>query len=162
MIIGKILKKKNRLHGMKLPIENFEAVAELIPQQKPFIMVSSLQKCTAERATTRFKIEATNVLVENNKFSEAGLLENMAQSIALQGGFLAQKTSSEDSKIGYIVSIKSAEIFQLPAVNTFLQTEVTLMHEIAGIKDSLAVVTDENKQLIAKGEIKTYEQKSEN
>ena len=147
---------------MKIPIHTLEEIKKLIPHKEPFIMVDSLLSCSSEKAITGLKIEPANLLVEGNQLSEAGLLEHMAQSIALQGGFLAHENSSEESKIGYIISIKSAKIYQLPKINSTINSSVCKIHEIAGMTNSVVVVKNEQEQLLAEAEIKTYEQKSGN
>ncbi|WP_121665276.1 hypothetical protein [Mesonia aquimarina] len=147
---------------MKLPIHTLEEIKKLIPQKEPFIMVSSLLSCSSEEGITALKIEADNILIEENQFSEAGLLEHMAQSIALQGGFLAKQNVEKRPKIGYIISIKSAKIYQLPEINSTIKSNVRKIHEIAGMTNSLVMVKNEQEQLLAEAEIKTYEQKTGN
>ena len=141
---------------MKLPIHKLEEIKKLIPQKEPFIMVSSLLFCSPEEGITALKIEPNNILVEENKLSEAGLLEYMAQSIALQSGFLAQQTNTGKPKIGYIVSIKSAEINKLPHINSTITSAIKNLHEIAGIKDSVVTVKNEKEEILTRAEIKTY------
>ncbi|MDR6301674.1 hypothetical protein [Mesonia maritima] len=141
---------------MKLPIHTLEEIKKLIPQKEPFIMVSSLLSCSSEEGITALKIEPNNILVEENKFSEAGLLEYMAQSIALQSGFLAKQLTNGKPQIGYIVSIKSAEINKLPRVNSTITSTIKNLHEIAGIRDSVVTIKNEKEEIIARAEIKTY------
>lgn len=55
-------------------------------------MVDQLDFFANKSASTTFQVLADNVLVEKNHFSEAGLLENMAQTCAIHAGYsFAQK-----------------------------------------------------------------------
>lgn len=76
-----------------------------------------------------FVIKAGNVLVKDNIFQEAGLMENIAQTAALRAGYMAQ---SENKPVvsGYIGAVKNFEVFALPKVNDELLTEVVIANQV--------------------------------
>jgi len=130
-------------------------VQQLIPQKKPFVMVSALYEVNQEMVLTGFKVKEGNILNQDNYFSEAGLLENMAQSIALQKGYLDYLANETIIEIGFIGAIKTAHIYRIPKVGEEIYTKVHLIQEFMGIKLSKAEVVDANRNIIASAEIKT-------
>ena len=134
---------------------NHQLLLQLIPQKEPFVMVSELYKANENEAFTGFSILSGNILNHNDHFSEAGLIEHMAQSVALQGGYLAYQAKETEPKIGYIGAIKTAKIHHLPQIGEKIFTQVSLIQEFIGIKLSKIEVRDEEEKLIASAEIKT-------
>ena len=134
-------------------ITDKEFVGELIPQKSPFIMVDKLLHFEPNKVIGGLTISEENIFVQNNKFTAPGLIEHMAQTVALYTGyeyFLKKK----DAPIGYIGAIKKAEIFELPEVGKELITTVIVLHEIMGV----TLVTSETKcegKIIASSEMKT-------
>jgi predicted hotdog family 3-hydroxylacyl-ACP dehydratase len=109
-----------------------EKVKDLIPQKHPFVMVDELLEYTEKSLTSRFLISPENIFSHKGIFAEAGLIEHMAQSVALHTGyyyFLKKK----DVPIGYIGAIKKVNILRLPKINEILETKVKILHEFMGI-----------------------------
>lgn len=141
------------MENITLPILDRDFVGNLIPQKFPFVMVDKVLDFGENFITSGFTVEETNIFTENSIFQEAGLIEHMAQSVALYTGyqfFLKQ----EPAPTGYIGSIKSIEIFQLPKVNDNLITKVNVLQEFAGITlVDISVLLNEVE--IARGQMKT-------
>jgi len=141
------------MENITLPILDRDFVGNLIPQKFPFVMVDKVLAFGENFITSGFTVEETNIFTENSIFQEAGLIEHMAQSVALYTGyqfFLKQ----EPAPTGYIGSIKSIEIFQLPKVNDNLITKVNVLQEFAGITlVDISVLLNEVE--IARGQMKT-------
>lgn len=141
------------MENITLPILDRDFVGNLIPQKFPFVMVDKVLDFGENFITSGFTVEETNIFTENSIFQEAGLIEHMAQSVALYTGyqfFLKQ----EPAPTGYIGSIKSIEIFQLPKVNDNLVTKVNVLQEFAGITlVDISVLLNEVE--IARGQMKT-------
>ena len=136
-----------------LPILDRDFVGNLIPQKFPFVMVDKVLAFGENFITSGFTVEETNIFTDNSIFQEAGLIEHMAQSVALYTGyqFFLKK---EPAPTGYIGSIKSIEIFQLPKVNDNLITKVNVLQEFAGITlVDISVLLNEVE--IARGQMKT-------
>lgn len=128
-------------------------VSELIPQKAPFVMVDKLLDFSEEEITAGITVDASNIFVKNNTFSEPGLIEHMAQSVALHTG-CQYKLKNEPAPVGYIGSIKSVEIKELPKVNDELVTKVSILHEIMGVT-LVNISVSLNEKEIANGQMKT-------
>tara|TARA_R110002012_G_scaffold322083_1_gene554847 strand:+ start:27078 stop:27509 length:432 start_codon:yes stop_codon:yes gene_type:complete len=133
------------------PITN---IADLIPQKIPFVMVDTLVEFSAESLVSNFKILDENIFTQNGCLTEPGLVENMAQSVALHTGF-DYFLKGEAAPIGYIGSIKSIEIRQLPKIHENITTKVTILHEFMGITMVEIQVFNEAQEEIANSEMKT-------
>src|SRR6185437_8272913 len=107
---------------MLLPVDD---IIQLIPQKPPFVMVSRLLYADAVITRSGFVINEDNVFVKDGIFQEAGLMENIAQTAALQAGYMAQ-AKNEPVETGYIGAIKDFEVFTLPVVGDEIATEITI------------------------------------
>lgn len=129
-------------------------ISNLIPQKVPFVMVDSLLDFTNKIVVSAFKIIPSNLFVENNHLGEPGLVENMAQTVALHTGY-DYFLKGEQAPTGYIGSIKSVTINKLPSVNEVIRTEATILHEFMGVTMVTVSVFNAEGQEIASGEMKT-------
>ncbi len=130
-----------------------ELLQSLIPQKNPFVMVDTLAEYTEKGIVSHFLVEADNIWVTENHFSAPGLIENMAQTIALHTGYKFYLLK-RPSPTGYIGAIKKAEIFHLPKVSETLVTTVEILHDIMGVTLVQAKV-ECNGALMASSEMKT-------
>lgn len=130
-----------------------ETVENLLPQKFPFVMVDAMYSYTETSLISGLKIQNDNIFTENNIFLEAGLIEHMAQSVALHTGYQFF-LRNETAPTGYIGSIKEIEIKKLPEINDSIQSEVTILQEFAGIT-LVNIVTKLNNEEIANGQMKT-------
>lgn len=129
-------------------------ISNLIPQKAPFVMVDSLLGFTSESVISSFKITSENLFVQNNLFLESGLVENMAQTIALHTGY-DFFLKGEQAPTGYIGSIKNVVVKSLPKVGEIIKTEAKILHEFMGVTMvSVSVYNSQNLE-IASGEMKT-------
>ena len=134
-----------------------EDILSLIPQKPPFVMVDELLFSDDDHAKTSFKVTADNVLVFNGAFSEAGLMENMAQTAAAGEGNLA-RIEDRPITVGYIGAVKNLEIFDLPKIDDELITETKIETRLLDV----AIVTGKvwrNEELIAQCEMKVFTNK---
>lgn len=104
-------------------------ILKLIPQRPPFVMIDRLVASDGLNTSTTLLVTRQNVLLANGYLSEAGLIENIAQTAAAKAGYEALK-NNEPVKTGYIGAIKNLEVFSLPKVNDLLETEVTVDNQI--------------------------------
>lgn len=128
-------------------------VEDLLPQKFPFVMVDKMLTYTERSLVSGLKIQEDNIFLVDGSLVEAGLIEHMAQSVALHTGyqfFLKQ----ESAPTGYIGSIKEITITQLPKLGQEIQTTVTVLHEFAGIT-LVDIVTTLHQIEIARGQMKT-------
>lgn len=129
------------------------AVENLLPQKFPFVMVDKMYSFNETSLVSGLKIQNDNIFFDNNTFLEAGLIEHMAQSVALHTGY-GFFLRNEIAPTGYIGSIKDIEIKKLPEINDTIQSTVTILQEFGGIT-LVDIVTTLNNEEIAKGQMKT-------
>lgn len=134
-------------------IGNKDFVETLIPQRFPFVMVDALYEYSETALVSGFTIQEDSFFFQSNNFTESGLIEHMAQSVALHTGyqFFLRK---ETAPTGYIGSIKDILIYELPKLNDEIRTTVSILQEFGGIT-LVDVVTKLNGVEIAKGQMKT-------
>ena len=94
-------------------------------------MVDTIISITNTDILTEFFIDEKNIFVYDDFFSEAGLIENMAQSCsAIIGQFYFLNPNQEKNIIGYIGSIKKMEIWSLPKVGQTIKTKAHLISNL--------------------------------
>ncbi|WP_394335992.1 hypothetical protein [Flavobacterium laiguense] len=128
-------------------------VGSLIPQKFPFVMVDKLYSYTETSLLSSFRIEENAIFFQNGNLLESGLIEHMAQSVALHTGYQFY-LKQEPAPTGYIGSIKEIQIKELPKLNDEIQTTVSILQEFGGIT-LVDVVSKINDVEIAKGQMKT-------
>jgi predicted hotdog family 3-hydroxylacyl-ACP dehydratase len=129
-------------------------ILSLIPQKPPFVMVDELLFSDDSITKTSFKITTDNVFVIDGEFSEAGLMENMAQTAAAGSGNMAL-IEERPVATGYIGQVKNLQIFALPKVGDELLTETKMEVQVfgAGIVSGRVWRNDE---LMAQCEMKIF------
>ena len=105
---------------------NVDNVADFLPQQAPFMMVNSLLETTENTAISQFLVKSDNVLVNDNILQESGLIENIAQTIALKAGY-ESVLRNEKPQVGFIVQIKDLSIFDFPKVGEIITTKIEIV-----------------------------------
>ena len=119
----------------ELRIKNEEltmiVVEEIIPQRPPFVMIDALVHYDEVTTRTRMQIGTDNIFVENAKLTEAGIMENIAQTCAARMGYI-NKCISETGKIklGFIGAIKNLVIEELPKIGDTLNTAIEVVSEV--------------------------------
>ena len=116
-------------------------------------MVDKLYSYTETSLVSGLKIQSDNIFFHNESFVEAGLVEHMAQSVALHTGYQFY-LKKEPAPTGYIGSIKDIEIKELPKLDSEIQTTVSILQEFGGIT-LVDIVTKLNGVEIATGQMKT-------
>ncbi|WP_432670188.1 ABC transporter permease [Flavobacterium sp. SM2513] len=94
-------------------------------------MVDWISEINNEAVKTVFEIKNDNIFVENNFFSEIGLIENAAQTCSSIVGqsFFSKEPDNEigDVKvIGFISGIKKVKVIALPEVGQLIYTNAVL------------------------------------
>ena len=91
-------------------------------------MVDTITDISNTHVVTEFEVKSTCIFVEEGKFAEGGLIENMAQTCsAIVGQFLFGIEDTSNYVIGYISAIKKLELFALPKVQEVVRTEAELL-----------------------------------
>ena len=135
------------------PITDKNFVGQLIPQKFPFVMIDKLLAFTENEITSGLTVPEQNIFVENAVFQESGLIEHMAQSVALYTGYQFY-LKQEPAPTGYIGSIKSIEIVRLPKLGEEIETTVNVLQEFMGVT-LVEISSKVNDIEIARGQMKT-------
>lgn len=104
-------------------------ILELIPQRPPMVMVDRLVRADGEAAESEFTVRPDNLFVEAGRLSEAGLVENMAQTAAARSGWIA-RTEGRSPDIGFIGSVQKLQVHFLPASGDTLRTRIRIAHTV--------------------------------
>ncbi len=117
---------------LKEKIVDQSIILKLIPQRSPIVMVDSLLYFDEVRVISGLTITNDNMFIQDGYLTEPGLIEHMAQTVALYTGyhFYIKKIPAPE---GYIGAIKNVNIKKLPKVNEQLETEVEILQEIMGV-----------------------------
>jgi len=134
-------------------ISDKQVVGELLPQKFPFVMIDKMLGYNETSVVSGLKITDDNIFFDGQNFLESGLVEHMAQTVALHTGyqFFLKK---EPAPTGYIGSIKEIKISQLPKLGDDIKTTVNILQEFAGIT-LVDIATTLNGTEIASGQMKT-------
>ena len=136
-----------------------DTVANLIPQDSPMVMVHGLLENDERYTQTVFTIEEGNIFLENDRFNEAGLIENMAQSAALRTGWMSTADKNPDNgfipRVGVIGAIKNFELFRKPEVNSMLETTIELLTEF-GPATMVSATVRQEEEVLARAELKIF------
>lgn len=137
----------------KLPISDKDFVGNLIPQKFPFVMVDKLLSFSENEVVAGLTVSEDNIFVKTGTFQESGLIEHMAQSVALFTGYQFY-LKNEPAPTGYIGSIKSISITELPKLDVEIETTVNVLQEFMGVT-LVDIVSRVNNKEIARGQMKT-------
>ena len=131
-----------------------EDIISLIPQRPPFVMIDRLTGCDDISSHTTFEVKGDNVLVHEGQFTEAGLIENIAQTAAAGVGYIKQQ-NGHPILTGYIGAIKNLEIFALPDIGEVIDTEVIIENQVFDVS-IISGKIKRNGELLAKCEMKIF------
>lgn len=129
-------------------------IRNLLPQRDPFVAVDRLVGYSEKTVITETLVKEYCLFTENGRLTEAGLMENIAQSCAARIGFRTLYVLGRNTvDIGVIGAIRNLEIYDLPHVGATLVTKVAIREEAFGITLVEASVASEGRTL-AQGEMK--------
>src|SRR5690554_2553629 len=107
-------------------------IKDLIPQKHPFVMVDKLLHYEDKKVVAGLTVAEENLFMDDGKFTAPGIIEHMAQTVALYTGY-QYYLKKQPAPIGYIGAIKKASIFWLPSTGDQLVTTVKVLHDIMGV-----------------------------
>jgi 3-hydroxymyristoyl/3-hydroxydecanoyl-(acyl carrier protein) dehydratase len=113
-----------------------ENVLQLIPQRPPIVMVDGLKDHAAESSVSVFLIAPDNIFVADGYFAMPGLIENIAQTVALRAGYEHMLSIQSEGgaaikpPVGFIGEVKNLVVNFLPPVGVLIETRVDLLHNI--------------------------------
>lgn len=112
-------------------------IQNYLPHRAPMLMVDLILDIDANFVETEFLIKEDNIFVDNGIFTEAGLIENTAQTCSSIVGkkyfFDEDGTENENvNVIGFISAIKNLKINSLPGTGKIITTKATLVSKFVG------------------------------
>lgn len=116
-------------------------------------MVDKLLEFSKNYISAGLKVQSNNIFTKDTIFQEAGLIEHMAQAVALYTGY-QYYLKNQPAPTGYIGSVKNAEIKQLPKTGDELVTKVKILQEFGGVT-LVDISTYLKGNLIATSQMKT-------
>lgn len=137
---------------ISLPISG-EKILALIPQRAPIVMVSSLESYHEKGLVSTFLICENNMFVDGEKLVESGLLEHMAQSVALHTGY-SYFRKGENAPVGYIGSMQNVEIYDLAPIGETVFSTIHIIQEFMGVT-LVEIETKRDETVIARARMKT-------
>ncbi len=118
------------------------------------VMVDKLIRSEGGIVETTFLIRRDNVFCDKGIFTEAGLVENMAQTAAAGVGSKPNQ-SGKEAPVGFIGGIRNLKILRFPVSGDELFTRIKVEHEVF----DASVVFGEifhNSELIASCRLKIF------
>lgn len=139
---------------MHTNIENID-LRKFLPHRFPMLMVDKMLILNESLIETRFVIPENCIFLNREILTEAGLIENMAQtcSIVLGSSYFFDDDGVEENNsdiIGFISTIKTLQIYNLPEVNEILISKGEIISRIDGIDYSICEMKG---NVLNKGEI---------
>lgn len=140
------------MENMILPITQTDQIKCLIPQREPIIMVDTLLHFEVFKAISSLTISDATLFVKNGALQEPGVMEHMAQTVALYSGY-EYHLAQQPIKTGYIATMQNFIISSLPKVGDTVTTTVLILKEMLNV-NVVEITSKVNDQIIAKGEMK--------
>jgi predicted hotdog family 3-hydroxylacyl-ACP dehydratase len=131
-----------------------ESILNYIPQRDPICLVHSIYECSDELSKTGFVVEEDHFFVNNGYLTEAGIIENLAQSCAAGAGYNSS-LKNQPPKVGFIANIKDLVIHSLPKVDSEIVTLVKLKAFVMNVT-LVTVVSTCNGEPVAECEMKIF------
>ena len=104
-------------------------ILDLIPHRVPFIMIDTIKPGDNRNILSSFYIAEDNILLEQDHFSESGLIENMAQTAGAGSGYISSLDPGP-GRVGYIGGLKNLHIYAFPKAGSIIQTEVSFVNQV--------------------------------
>ena len=140
---------------METILADKDAVAKMIPQASPMVMIDRLVNNDEHSTESGLEITEDNVFCSNGCFSASGLTENIAQTAAARGGYLAMK-ENRPVNIGFIGAVKKLKVFQLPQVGQRIETRIEVKNRVLNFSMVTGQVYCQG-QLMAECDMRIYE-----
>ncbi|MBQ7819232.1 MAG: hydroxymyristoyl-ACP dehydratase [Bacteroidales bacterium] len=121
-------------------------ILELIPQRAPIVMVDEFLGIEDNISRTRFTVYNDNIFVDDNKFSECGLIEHIAQSAAARVGYIF-KSKNMPIPIGYIGSVNDFVITETLKPGDTITTTIEILQEVFSITLIKATCSVDDKEI---------------
>ena len=135
-------------------------IHELLPQQEPFVMISSLVRFDMQTTVTETVVSADNLFVEDGVFTAPGIVENIAQTCAARIGYVNKYILKKGIQLGFIGAIRDLKVKQLPKVGDTITTSISVLVSVFGMTLVDAVVLNNGAE-VASAQMKIAVKESE-
>lgn len=135
-------------------------IHELLPQQEPFVMISSLVRFDMQTTVTETVVSADNMFVEDGVFTAPGIVENIAQTCAARIGYVNKYILKKGIQLGFIGAIRDLKVKQLPKVDDTITTTISVIDSVFGMTLVDAVVLNNGAE-VASAQMKIAVKESE-
>ncbi len=108
-------------------------IHELLPQQEPFVMISSLVRFDMQTTVTETVVSADNLFVEDGVFTAPGIVENIAQTCAARIGYVNKYILKKGIQLGFIGAIRDLKVKDLPKVGDTITTSISVIDSVFGM-----------------------------
>jgi predicted hotdog family 3-hydroxylacyl-ACP dehydratase len=143
-------------------------IKKYLPHRAPMLMVDMILEMDDEKVETVFEIKEGNIFLENDFFTESGLVENMAQtcsSVVAKDYFIDENNNDKTgvNVVGFISGIKTLKIYSLPHVGNVIYTKAFLVSKFITESYSLCTMkcqTFRTDELLLEGEITLFIQEN--
>lgn len=99
---------------LDFPVTKLQIIKNLIPHREPMILISEVLSYFQGMITTSYTVTENCVFLKNDIFTEAGIIEHMAQTAAAMNGL--QSDSSKEPSAGYLVAINNFKLKRCPNI----------------------------------------------
>ncbi len=124
-------------------------IHELLPQQEPFVMISSLVRFDMQTTVTETVVSADNMFVEDGVFTAPGIVENIAQTCAARIGYVNKYILKKGIQLGFIGAIRDLKVKDLPKVGDTITTTISVIDSVFGMTLVDAVVLNNGAEVIS-------------
>ena len=124
-------------------------IHELLPQQEPFVMISSLVRFDMQTTVTETVVSADNMFVEDGVFTAPGIVENIAQTCAARIGYVNKYILKKGIQLGFIGAIRDLKVNQLPKVGDTITTTISVIDSVFGMTLVDAVVLNNGAEVVS-------------
>lgn len=138
----------------KTPLATGTDLLQWIPQRAPMVLIDTVWSVDETQATTSLTVQEATIFCQNGQLHAPALAENIAQTAAVQAGYLAQQQGIEPP-VGFIGALKNLTITALPLVGEVLHTQITVEHQILNFT-LLKGISKVGARLIAEVEMKIF------
>lgn len=117
---------------MDTPIVTGADICKYIPQRAPIVMLDSFYGIVENSSKSALTIKEDNIFVEDGHLIDSGIIEHIAQSGAMQIGYLSI-SNGLPVPLGFIGSVNKLTINRLPLVGETMQTTIVFEAHVGDI-----------------------------
>lgn len=117
---------------METPIVRGADICKYIPQRSPIVMLDSFYGIVENSSRSALTILEDNIFVEDGHIIDSGIIEHIAQSGAMQIGYMSI-SHGLPVPLGFIGSVNKLSINRLPLVGETMMTTIVFEAQVGDI-----------------------------